>query len=484
MLIVDVEYLMGRVLASAYNDRSRPEYPPHPSRLFSALVAAYEDCGLGPEARKSLEWLETLPDPALYIDSPMTSTLGRDPVSYYVPVNDLLSAKDKKAVKMYSKQPPISPGIGLNRLRAERGFPAITPNDPHVKFVWDAGSECKQHLPWLKMIAENVTYLGHSATPVIVSVTTGNLEPNIVPTKDGEFSLRTVGKGRLAHLEQVHKLRQNNPGIQPRVGRVVKYGLAKTVYEDDMPVSDSGHSVTFRINSPQIIPGTAFHRVILAARNSILSLYPDPVPDVVSGHIADGTPLRGPHLAVIPHLDMGHAYADGHVMGFSFILPRTAPAEVSAAMDASLSQLSSLKMGKIGVLQVQRVAPDMLPNSPRGLNIGYYEGPSESWATVTPIALGKHPKLSAIGPGKDGGPVFREACVMAGLPEPVEVITMPSSPFEGVGLARDFAVPQKFGSYLRTHAIVRFREKVRGPLIIGSGRFLGFGLLHTFSGGH
>ena len=483
MLIFDVEYLMGRVLASSYNDRSKPEYPPHPSRLFSSLVAAYEDCELGPEARKSLEWLETLPDPAIYIEPPLYSPTGRTPVSYYVPVNDSLSAKGKKVVRLYSKQPPILQGVDLNRLRAERWFPAITPNDTHVKFVWNVGIECDQHLPWLKLIAENVTYLGHSATPVIVRVTTGNLKPNIVPDSDGEFSLRTVGRGRLAHLEEVYKLRKRNPGIQPKVGRVVKYGFVKAVDRDEIPASDSGHAVTFRIYSAQMIPGTAFHKVVLAARNSILSLYPDPVPEIISGHLADGTPLRAPHLAVIPLLDMGHAYAGGHIMGFSFILPKNASAEVSSEMDRSLSELETLKTGKIGVLQVQRITPDMIPNSPRGLNLRYYEGPSKSWGTVTPIALGKHPKLSDLGPGKSGGSVFREACVMAGLPEPEEVITMPSSVFEGVGLARDYVVPQKFGNYLRTHSIIRFPEKVRGPIVIGSGRYLGYGLLYPFSRG-
>ena len=484
MLIIDVEYLMGRVMASSYNDRSRPEYPPHPSRLFSALVAAYEECELGPEARKSLEWLEALPDPALYIDPNVFSLKGRDSVSYYVPVNDSPSAHDKKAVNLYRKQPVISPGIGLNRLRAERGFPAVTPNIPRVKFVWDVGNECDQYLPWLRLIAENLTYLGNSATPVAVRVTKGNVEPNVAPLAHGEFSLRTLGRGRLAYLEQVHKLREMNQGIQPRVGRVVKYGFIRGVSTDEAPSSDLGHYVTFRINSPQIIPGSAFYKVVIAARNSMLSLYPDPIPDIISGHHADGEPLKSPHLAVIPQLDIGHAYADGHVMGFSFILPRNVASDLISAMDETLSELTSIKAGNIGVLSVQRIAPYMVPNSPRGLNLRYYEGPSDSWATVTPMVFGKHPKLSAIGPGKDGGPVFREACQMANLPAPEEVITMPSGVFEGIGLARDFTVPQKFGSYLRMHAIIRFPEKVRGPLVVGSGRFMGYGLLRPFSGGY
>src|SRR5690606_20928581 len=41
MIAIDVEFLTGRYIATSYNDRSRAEWPPHPARLFSALVAAW-----------------------------------------------------------------------------------------------------------------------------------------------------------------------------------------------------------------------------------------------------------------------------------------------------------------------------------------------------------------------------------------------------------------------------------------------------------
>ncbi len=46
MLALEIEYLMGRVLAATREDRRTVEWP-HPSRLFSALVAAYQECDLG-----------------------------------------------------------------------------------------------------------------------------------------------------------------------------------------------------------------------------------------------------------------------------------------------------------------------------------------------------------------------------------------------------------------------------------------------------
>ena len=39
MLALEIECLLGRVLATARDGRDRPEWPPHPGRLFAALLA-------------------------------------------------------------------------------------------------------------------------------------------------------------------------------------------------------------------------------------------------------------------------------------------------------------------------------------------------------------------------------------------------------------------------------------------------------------
>ena len=61
MFILHVNYLMGRVYSSAFedgDDKTEPEWPPHPSRLYSALVAAWGEGGAEEELRPALEWLE------------------------------------------------------------------------------------------------------------------------------------------------------------------------------------------------------------------------------------------------------------------------------------------------------------------------------------------------------------------------------------------------------------------------------------------
>ena len=40
---IEVNFLTGRFVATCHNDRRQPEWPPHPARLFSALVAAWAD---------------------------------------------------------------------------------------------------------------------------------------------------------------------------------------------------------------------------------------------------------------------------------------------------------------------------------------------------------------------------------------------------------------------------------------------------------
>ena len=40
MLAIRIDLLAERYTATEFNDRNRAEWPPHPGRLFSALVAA------------------------------------------------------------------------------------------------------------------------------------------------------------------------------------------------------------------------------------------------------------------------------------------------------------------------------------------------------------------------------------------------------------------------------------------------------------
>jgi CRISPR-associated protein Csb2 len=96
MLAIDVELLTGRYAATAHNDRGRAEWPPHPARFFSALVAAlYDHDGVNQPERLALLWLEGQGPPSLRVDP--ASNVGRRQVhDVYVPVNDVTLGIDER----------------------------------------------------------------------------------------------------------------------------------------------------------------------------------------------------------------------------------------------------------------------------------------------------------------------------------------------------------------------------------------------------
>ena len=84
MLAIEVNFLTGRFVATAHNDRQAGEWPSHPARLYSALVATWAESGQDADEREALEWLEDQPPPQLSVPEAIRRTV----VSHFVPVND------------------------------------------------------------------------------------------------------------------------------------------------------------------------------------------------------------------------------------------------------------------------------------------------------------------------------------------------------------------------------------------------------------
>ena len=91
MLALAIDLLAGRYVATAYNDRDRVEWPPHPARLFSALVATWADgdpeSSDGKQELEAMRWLEQQSPPDIYA-SAINRTGFRDVAPVFVPVND------------------------------------------------------------------------------------------------------------------------------------------------------------------------------------------------------------------------------------------------------------------------------------------------------------------------------------------------------------------------------------------------------------
>ena len=486
MLTIDMEILSGRIMAASYHDRNSVEWPPHPTRLYSAFVAAYEEnFQEDTEARDALEWLENLQPPHIYANPPLSRVSGRKPLTNYVPVNDKAQygPKTVKKSKKIKFQPPIFEGISLNRLRAERSFPAFTPADPHVMFFYDVQNS-PHFIEVLGRIAEQITYYGRSTTPVLVRVYESEGKPNMSPSKNGNIMLRVPGKGRLSHLEQVYRMRtQENMAVQPKVGQIVAYTVLGTQKSNETGTESDMDMRIFRLSCDHALPLSETYHAMTYVRNAFMSLYPGNIPEAVSGHTPEGRPSARDHMAVIPLPSAGYRYSDGHIMGFALVFQKSMPGETRESMIYTMNHLQNITMGRYGVARVEQISMLDWDPTPVALDARTYVKSSDTWATVTPAIFGKHPKRNQTGSGKDGGNVMEEACRMIGLPKPVEVRTGPASTVRGVPMARDFYMPDRFRKYYRSHMIIRFGREVPGPVIIGSGRFTGFGLCVPFKEG-
>jgi CRISPR-associated protein Csb2 len=162
-------------------------------------------------------------------------------------------------------------------------------------------------------------------------------------------------------------------------------------------------------------------------------------------------------------------------MGLAFWLPVGAPEEVLETFEVAVAEFSELKLGAAGIWRLEPVDAEQ-PARAAALRLSTYTTRWNTWATVTPAIFGKYPRRSQIGAGKDGGKVVAELTEMIGLPRPAEVRLGPISALRGVPKAVDFVPPPKFADRLRAHVWIRFAEPVQGPVLLGAGRFTGFGL--------
>ena len=102
---------------------------------------------------------------------------------------------------------------------------------------------------------------------------------------------------------------------------------------------------------------------------------------------------------------------------------------------------------------------------------------SRVWASITPVVLNRH--FDGKDKWQQAAESIKEACLHIGLPRPREVLLHPVSLVESVPHARDY--PQltrknNGGRRSHSHAVIIFDKPVSGPVIVGAGRFRGYGL--------
>lgn len=251
-------------------------------------------------------------------------------------------------------------------------------------------------------------------------------------------------------------------------------------------------------------------------RDAVMASCPQtPPPAWISGHDEKtGEPTKSPHIAFLPLSFVCHKYADGSVKGLAIAFPKS---DVVSLHDrgAMLGPLLfdkngeprkiELKLGSAGSWTGYVAEGETLPQS---LQQDTWLRPSRQWASVTPVILDRFPKTSRTEDRKAWEQEVREivlqSCVWAGYPAPIAIdldttswlmgsprAYSKSRPLRGTDsqdertdLGDGFPrFPTRNGKppRLQIHVHLTFDCQVKGPVLMGAGRFLGYGFFRPIS---
>ena len=537
---IEVNFLTGRYVATFHNDRRQSEWPPHPARLFSALVATWADADEPDRSeREALEWLEAQGPPAIAA----SCEVPRKVVSHFVPVNDASivsrTLQERKANKIdvltdqlhheltasggevtkkvdqlqhkLAKERVVetqvnhvgntNPALAAQMLpdrrgKQERFFPSVTPDEPRVTYLWN-GPSPEGVGEVLDQLLCRVTRLGHSASLVSCRVAPDPSDATLLPGGDVGESLRSIRRGQLAELErQFARHRGFTPRSLPYTD--VRYRAVVTISQVVRPQepNTAGDWIVFEFaHSSRSLPATRSVEVAKAMRSAILHYAEDPIPEELSGHSPQGTPAAAPHVAFLPLPYTGFERSDGRLLGIALSAPKSLPDAARRALflaigtweNTARSRPLQLTLGSRGVVQLSRQRG---PATLVSLRPEVWSRRSRRWVSATPIALPRHPGRLRGGSGAARAKAWAlaesavaTACTHVGLPVPLAVQVSLSPFIAGARAATrfpTFSQSGRDGRLLRrqlVHTSLTFDAAVDGPMMIGTGRFLGLGLM-------
>lgn len=548
MFALGIEFLTGTAVMTAAVTRDEAEWPPHPARVFMALVAAHYETRPLPEdgehaaaawavERAALEWLEQQGPPAmqcLLIPPEHRRTIPK----VYVPVNDASMSTKPEKVKVGEMRAALGV-MPAFRSRQERTFPAV-----HVG--WGA-PECFVHLVWadveppsdvasaLERLSAKVTRVGHSSslTRVWVADPAGVPAPTLMPIKApsrrrASHNLRSIMPGFLAELDRRYNAdeieaffalgeqieatqgqarerakeafmqrfgeawkRTASPPVRlrPSIGIAHPYALADS---PERPVLETVFDSELLILTKQDgrVLGLESTNLLLELLRGALLTGSEAAPEWFMGHQADGRATESPHLALLPLAYVGAEHADGHIMGFALAFPRAVAEEDRAEQlrrtlfdERGLERPLTLKTNSLGdwtLLREDRSSP------PLALRNETWTQPSTVWASVTPVVLDRHPKRDPVTERvawrEEVATSIVESCRRIGLPAPVAVDVDKTSWHRGAPRSRPGPngmpwLASKTGApRQQVHVLLQFDSEVRGPVLLGAGRYRGYGV--------
>lgn len=475
-LVLEIDYLLGVAFATSGPHADQPDWPPQPPRVFSALVASWAARGQRPEETAALKWLEEQRTPRIVA----SGHVARSAPVRFVPPNDAQSGR--------SGDKAVLPSL---RSRQPRRFPATRPFDSKVRLHWPDTAPDDRTMAALEALAADTAYVGHSTSLTRCRF----LREEETAPENARWPTSTIYRGRFDELRRAYDAnRRPGPG-NPFKPPAVQRKETASVFADrwlllEHVVSKQGGAEMPDLRAAALV-AKKIHKTLLSGYDR--SGLHDAIPEVVSGHQPDRKPSRAPHIAIVPMSFTGFPHADGHALGFAVIPPRGSdlfddPDFLKAlrmvAPKEEDSERRLMHLDGFGLTFAPTFDP---PDKRRSLDPALYTAEATTFATVTPIVLDRHLKERGEARQIEIAGQIATACRNAGLPEPGrdDIVPDKHSALEGAPSAYPsgnapawmrWKLPDALASRQLTHAVIRFPEPVRGPVLLGAGRFLGLGL--------
>ena len=502
MLVLRVEYLTGVCMATRHNDASRttPEWPPHPDRLYSALVAAAEPeqsgaAGWPSSTEQALEWLLNQGAPRLHA----SHAHHRSSPAVPLPSNP----DETEICKQQTNNPRSITLLPIHRKKTLLSIPAVVPDEPVVYFIWP-NVEPNGHWETLRSICDRVTCLGRSRSLVRVSVENRALAATHVPDPAGDLQLRVPRKGRLSYLIEKHARDGGKPAPSPplryrQVGAVPSRSEGLRSIFDRFWIfqpapGDAALPIEATVNATRALRRAVLkhiHEAICGCTRWEKSVpccrqAPDcyaRIPGALSGYAPDCSPIRTPHVAFIalPFVHPLQRHADGAIKGLAVLIPRDLDGD-TAALTIVAQALAQLEANGVPIPGVGMWRLKEAPEDPslQTLHRQTWTGPARTWTTATPMVFGHFPK------SRHGGEatVVLDSLRLADIDAShvVEIAVDRHASLHGAPPSwcfktrRDEAQTAEPRRWIR-HVTLRFDRPVSGPLAVGSLRYFGLGLM-------
>ncbi|MHB1611923.1 MAG: type I-G CRISPR-associated protein Csb2 [Sulfobacillus sp.] len=464
MLSIGIEFLARRYYAQdPHSAQLHAEWPPHPDRLFSALVsAAYARTAeptLDPAERAALLWLEGLPAPIW--SGPVMLGSGRFMQSF-VPTNavDLRAAGGNRLIQLEA--------LPEFRSRQPRSFASIAVDTPGY-WTWP-DAEMGEHAVAMKRLVEGVARLGASPSFVRLWLESQPPAATLIPaptSAENSVAVRVPHIGRLQSLEHAFAVNR-----RPGFSIPITYAPPNAVVPaKQVAVSPWAFTYFLKFDHPvrdDIAQGLVWTE---ALRRAVLSRAGElgDIPQALHGHAKLG------HCAFVAVPDVGYTHSDGHLIGVAVLLPSNLTTRDREAIYPVLARVNHVVVRgqAIGLTPITSLPSNRVPV---GLRSERWSGSGEGtidWVSVTPVVFDRFPKNR-----RKILPVIQTMAQWAGLPEVLDAQLIHGTSIAGGVFAQDFMTERRPSAtpHFVSHMSVLFAQPVHGPILMGQLRNFGLGL--------